>query len=102
MMVTLVESRGQLDSLISQNSGNLLVVYTTQTCGYCRMLKSELEQLRPEDGISVLVFDVTNRAAEVADKDIHAVPHLELYHNSEFIRTKSGYMRRDELVKLFS
>lgn len=97
-----ITSREQLESLISSNSGNLIVAYTTQTCGYCRLVKVELEQIAKQSEAFVAVFDITQKGTEVQDKGIVGVPYLEFYRDSSLIKAEAGYQRRDQLLSAFA
>lgn len=97
-----ITSREELESFIASNGGNLIVAYTTQTCGYCRLIKVELEQIVKQSEATVAVFDVTQKGAEVSDKGIVGVPHLEFYRGSQLIKAEAGYQRRDQLLRVFA
>jgi len=82
----------------------VLVDFTAEWCGPCKMMKPILEELRQRmgDKIRILKIDI-DRSPVVSDAfNIHSVPTLMLIQNKNILWRQSGVMQTVQLEKIIN
>ena len=80
----------------------VLVDFTAELCGPCKMMKPILEELHQKmgDAVRILKLDV-DKNREVADAfAISGVPTLILFKKGQIVWRQSGVMQTNQLVKV--
>jgi thioredoxin 1 len=80
----------------------VLVDFTAEWCGPCKMMKPILEELHQKmgDAVRILKLDV-DKNHEVADAfAISGVPTLILFKKGQIVWRQSGVMQTNQLVKV--
>ncbi|KOH44740.1 thioredoxin [Sunxiuqinia dokdonensis] len=87
---------------IVQGATPVLVDFSAEWCGPCKMMAPILKQLKEQmgDGIRILKIDV-DRNQELANQyQIRSVPTLMLFQHGERKWTGSGVMQADQLASV--
>jgi thioredoxin 1 len=82
----------------------VLIDFTAEWCGPCKMMKPILEELRQRmgDKIRILKIDI-DRSPVVSDAfNIHSVPTLMLIQNKNILWRQSGVMQTVQLEKIIN
>jgi thioredoxin 1 len=89
------------DRVVEQVSVPVLVEFWKPGCGHCQVLMKELEQLKEERGVGlvVLTMNVEENFQIPAELEIKSLPALALYRNGSFIRFIGGLGTRKEILK---
>lgn len=80
----------------------VLVDFSAEWCGPCKMLAPILKDVKDEVGESatVIKIDVDKNPIAANAYHIQAVPTLILFKNGEILWRKSGVLSKQELVKV--
>lgn len=93
-------SREELERIIKETKGGLIVAYSAPWCGYCRMLKVEFEAIiSSQKDCQVVTINVDTNREGLADKGITGLPFIEFYRDGKLTSTQTGFLRRDELLR---
>ena len=82
----------------------VLIDFTAEWCGPCKMMKPILAELRQRmgDKIRILKIDI-DRSPVVSDAfNIHSVPTLMLIQNKNILWRQSGVMQTVQLEKIIN
>jgi len=82
----------------------VLIDFTAEWCGPCKLMKPILEELRQRmgDKIRILKIDI-DRSPVVSDAfNIHSVPTLMLIQNKNILWRQSGVMQTVQLEKIIN
>jgi thioredoxin 1 len=82
----------------------VLIDFTAEWCGPCKMMKPILQELRQRmgDKIRILKIDI-DRSPAVSDAfDIQSVPTLMLIRNRNILWRQSGVMQTNQLEKVIN
>jgi thioredoxin 1 len=87
---------------IINNSTPVLVDFTAEWCGPCKMMKPVLEQLHKQmgDKIRILKIDIDKSPAAADTYQVQSVPTLILFQNGEVLWRKSGVLQATQLEKI--
>ena len=82
----------------------VLIDFTAEWCGPCKMMKPILEQLRQKMGekIRILKIDIDRSPAVSSAFDIHAVPTLMLIQKNNILWRQSGVVQANELERIIN
>lgn len=88
------------DKFISESKKSVLVDFSAQWCGPCKMMAPVLEELAKErDDIIIATVDV-DMATEVSIKNgVMNIPAFILFEDGEEIARTVGYMPKEQLLK---
>ena len=85
-------------------SGDKLVLidFTAEWCGPCKMMKPILEELRQRmgDKVRILKIDIDRSPAVSEAFDIQSVPTLMLIRNQSILWRQSGVMHANQLERI--
>lgn len=87
-------------------NGNVpvLVDFSAEWCGPCKMMKPILEDLhkRMGDKVRILKIDIDANPAIAEQLQIHSVPTLILYQNGKSLWRQSGVLQSSQLERIIS
>lgn len=80
----------------------VLVDFSADWCGPCKMLAPILKQVKEEvgDAIKIVKIDVDKNQALASKNQVMGVPTLILYKNGVQVWRQSGVLQKHELVQL--
>lgn len=82
----------------------VIIDFSAEWCGPCKMLRPVLEQLKASMGntIRIIKIDVDNNRALAARYNIRSVPTLMLFQNGRMIWSGVGIMTSEHLEKIIN
>jgi len=82
----------------------VLIDFTAEWCGPCKMMKPILEQLRHKmgDQIRILKIDIDRSPAVSSAFDIHSVPTLMLIQKRNILWRQSGVVQLNQLEAIIN
>lgn len=85
-----------------QSDKTVLVDFSAEWCGPCKMMKPILEDLKSRmgDKITILKVDVDKNPKAAAAYKIQGVPTLILFHRGAVSWRKSGVVQVNELQRI--
>ena len=80
----------------------VLVDFSADWCGPCKMLAPILKQVKDEvgDAIKIIKIDVDNNQTLASQYQVMGVPTLILYKDGKQVWRQSGVLQKHELVQL--
>jgi len=96
------ENKKETFGEIIEGNKPVLIDFTAEWCGPCKMMKPILEELRQRmgDKIRILKIDI-DRSPVVSDAfDIQSVPTLMLIQKRNILWRQSGVMQANQLEKI--
>ena len=81
----------------------VLVDFTAEWCGPCKMMKPVLEELHLRMGskVRILKIDIDKSPAAANSFQVQSVPTLILFQNGKTLWRKSGVIQATQLEKIF-
>ncbi len=82
----------------------VLVDFSAEWCGPCKMLAPILKDVKDEIGekASIIKIDVDKNPSAANAYQVQAVPTLILFKNGEILWRKSGVMSKQDLVSVIN
>ena len=82
----------------------VLVDFTAEWCGPCKMMKPVLQELhdRLGDKLRILKIDIDRNPAVASNFQVQSVPTLILFQNGEILWRQSGVVQAAQLQKIIS
>jgi len=82
----------------------VLIDFTAEWCGPCKMMKPILEQVRQKvgDKIRILKIDIDRSPAVSSAFDIHSVPTLMLIQKNSILWRQSGVVQANQLERIIN
>lgn len=74
-----------------------IVDFFAEWCGPCKMLASELEELKD---IKIIKIDVDNHSELAQKHGVMSIPTVEIYKNKKIITTFLGYKTKSEIKEI--
>ncbi len=96
------ENKRESFSQLIQGSTPVLVDFTAEWCGPCKMMKPELEELhkRMAEKLRIIKVDI-DKSPEAANAfTVQSVPTLILFQNGKQLWRQSGLMQARSLEKI--
>ncbi len=80
----------------------VLVDFSAEWCGPCKMLAPILKEVKEEvgDSASIIKIDVDKNPSAANAYQIQAVPTMILFKNGDILWRKSGVLSKNELVSV--
>ncbi|MFN7313328.1 MAG: thioredoxin [Bacteroidota bacterium] len=87
---------------ILQQEDVVLVDFSAEWCGPCKMMKPILEEVKSKvgDKARILKVDVDKNPALAASYEIQGVPTLMIFKQGKLVWRQSGVMQAPQLVRL--
>lgn len=87
---------------ILQGSTPVLVDFTAEWCGPCKMMKPILEDLHNKMGnkLRIIKIDIDRSPAAANAFNVQSVPTLMLFQNGKSLWRQSGVMQTSQLVSI--
>ena len=87
---------------ILQGSTPVLVDFTAEWCGPCKMMKPILEDLHNRMGnkLRIIKIDIDRSPAAANAFNVQSVPTLMLFQNGKSLWRQSGVMQTSQLVSI--
>ena len=82
----------------------VLVDFTAEWCGPCKMMKPVLQELhdRLGDKLRILKIDIDRNPAVASNFQVQSVPTLVLFQNGKILWRQSGVVQAAQLQKIIS
>jgi thioredoxin 1 len=82
----------------------VLVDFTAEWCGPCKMMKPVLKELHDSlgDKLRILKIDIDRNPAVASNFQVQSVPTLILFQNGKILWRQSGVMQTAQLQKIIS
>jgi thioredoxin 1 len=98
------ENKKETFNDIIQGSTPVLVDFSAEWCGPCKMMKPILQELRQKmgDKIRILKIDIDKSPAVSTAFNIQAVPTLVLIQNKTILWRQSGVIQANQLEKIIN
>ena len=82
----------------------VLVDFTAEWCGPCKMMKPVLQELhdRLGDKLRILKIDIDRNPAVASNFQVQSVPTLILFQNGKILWRQSGVVQAAQLQKIIS
>ena len=84
-----------------QYEGLAVVDFWATWCGPCRMIAVEFDSLPDIEGVKLCKVNVDEQPALANAFRVNAIPTLVFIKNGKHIYTHAGYMKADQLKRLF-
>ena len=87
---------------ILQQEDVVLVDFSAEWCGPCKMMKPILEEVKSKvgDKARILKVDVDKNPALAASYEIQGVPTLMIFKQGKLVWRQSGVMKAPQLARL--
>lgn len=91
-------------SELIQSEKPVLVDFSAEWCGPCKMMKPILEDLKSQmgDRVRILKIDVDQNPSISASYQIQGVPTLMVFKQGKMLWRQSGVLRANELANVIS
>jgi len=99
--VSAVTTQVEIDRIVADHPGIVLVDFHASWCGPCRLLAPELQALATAypDQVTIITVDV-DEAPELAQSyDVEAIPHVAWLRPGKAPKTHLGFATSDTLAK---
>ena len=82
----------------------VLVDFTAEWCGPCKMMKPVLQELHEKlgDKLRILKIDIDRNPAVSSNFQVQSVPTLVLFQNGKILWRQSGVVQAAQLQKIIS
>ena len=95
-----ITSQKELEEIVKNNKGKLIIDFTSPQCPPCVMLEPVLEELVDRGYCSVAKINVLEHT-EIAEKNnISATPTLAILKDSKIIKTMLGYQPVEAWIEI--
>jgi thioredoxin 1 len=87
---------------IIDNEKPVLVDFSAEWCGPCKMLAPQLKELAGlmQDDVKIVKIDVDRNAQLASQLQVQGVPTLMLYQKGKLLWRQSGFMHASQLQKV--
>ena len=98
------ENKKETFNDIIKGDKSVLIDFSAEWCGPCKMMKPILQELRQrvDDKIRILKIDIDKSPAVSDAFGIQAVPTLMLIQNGNILWRQSGVVQANELEKIIN
>ncbi|GAA5504605.1 thioredoxin family protein [Novipirellula caenicola] len=97
----ILPSSGDLDAVLAEADGNVLLDFYADWCGPCRKqseILHELESTAAEHNTLIVKIDVDEHKQIAREMQVSSLPTLVMVKDGEIVKRESGITRKGELV----
>lgn len=80
---------------------NGVIIFSSNTCGACRMVKPSLEKLEEEMNVEVIDVNIMINSDFANENEVKTLPTLLFIKNNEVFDKLTGFLPEQELKKRF-
>lgn len=88
----------EFNSEVIEHKGTVLVDFSADWCGPCRIMHPVLDEIADEEDIKVVKMDIDKNPSTAAMHGVQSIPNMVVYRDGQMVHQMIGAMPKRQIL----